>query len=123
MYVVARLLLSSVFIGLGAERILLAIFGQSNASAGTLAFSGFELAGGLAVAVGWQVRWIALLMALFLLVDAVLSHPFWSVPAAETHGQLLHFLKNVSATGGLVLLSWVEGQRVPQIDYMIGRRR
>jgi putative oxidoreductase len=57
---------------------------------------------------GWQVRWVASLLALFILVDAFLAHAFWTYPAAEQHGQLLHFLKNLSTLGGLVLLAWLD---------------
>ncbi|TAJ55029.1 MAG: hypothetical protein EPN60_07350 [Nevskiaceae bacterium] len=112
-YVVARALLASVFIGLGAARLLAGLGlidgGGAVYSFGTLGFSAFELAAGLAIAIGWRVRWLALLMAAFLAIDAVLSHPFWSHQGAELHAQLLHFLKNLAAIGGLLLLSWVEG--------------
>ena len=43
------------------------------------------------------------------LVDGFLAHAFWTYPAAEQHGQLLHFLKNLSMLGGLVLLAWQDG--------------
>lgn len=111
-YILARLLLSSVFIGLGGARLLAGLglidAGGSVYTLGALAFSAFELAAGLAIAIGWRVRVLALLMAGFLVIDAVLSHPFWSHQGAELHAQLLHFLKNLAAIGGLLLLSWVE---------------
>lgn len=112
-YVLARVLLASVFIGLGAARLLagLGLLGTGVAaySLGALAFSAVELAAGLAIAWGWRVRWLAPLMAGFLAFDALLSHPFWSHQGAELQAQLLHFLKNLAAIGGLLLLSWVEG--------------
>ena len=111
-YVLARVLIASVFIGLGAARMASAIglFGDDGAvfGLGALAFSGFELAVGVMLALGWQVRWLASLMAVVLAIDAALSHPFWSVAPAELHGQLLHFLKNLAAIGGLILLAWIE---------------
>lgn len=111
-YVIARVLLASVFIGLGGARLLAGLglidSGGTDYTLGALAFSAFELAAGLAIAVGWRVRVLALLMAGFLVIDAVLSHPFWSHQGAELHAQLLHFLKNLAAIGGLLLLSWVE---------------
>ncbi len=107
--VIARVLLASVFIGLGAERLLGALgigpaadVALSNA---VLAFSAFELVAGLLIAIGWQVRWLSLLMAALLLVDAFLAHPFWQHSGAEQHAHLLHFLKNLAAIGGLLLLS------------------
>ena len=108
-YVVARVLVASVFIGLGAFRLLVAagVVSGGPVGAGTVAFSAFELAAGLAIAFGWQVGWLSLLMAAFLVVDAVASHPFWAVSAAERPDQVLHFLKNLAAIGGLLLLAWI----------------
>ncbi len=98
-----------VFVGLGAERLLMAtgVLSGGPVSAGAIAFSTFELLAGLAIMFGWQVRWVAVVMALFLLVDAFLAHSFWSVESAERHGQYLHFLKNMAAIGGLLLLAWI----------------
>jgi putative oxidoreductase len=114
-YVTARVLSSSVFVGLGFERLLTVAgvlgAGAATAGAGALAFGVFELVAGLMILLGWQLRWMAPLMAAFLVVDAFLSHPFWRYAGTEQHGQLLHFLKNVSITGGLLLLSWVESVR------------
>ncbi len=114
-YVAARVLLASVFIGLGASRLLAAAevlpLPAASLSTGALAFSAFELVIGLLIAVGWQVRVLALLMAAFLCVDAVLAHPFWQHGGDEFHAQLLHFLKNVAAIGGLLLLAWVPPPR------------
>ena len=117
-YVVARVLVASVFIGLGAERLLMAVgvISGGPVSAGTVAFSAFELAAGLAIAFGWQVTWLSLLMAAFLVVDAVASHPFWAVEASERHGQVLHFLKNLAAIGGLLLLAWIGDAGRPVAD-------
>lgn len=117
-YVTARVLSSSVFVGLGFERLLTAagVFGAGAGptGAGALAFGVFELFAGLMILLGWQLRPVALLMAAFLVVDALLSHPFWRYAGMEQHGQLLHFLKNLSITGGLLLLSWVESVRAEE---------
>jgi putative oxidoreductase len=110
-FIAARILIPSVFVGLGLERLLVGAGALAGApvSAGAVAFSAFELIAGLIVMLGWQVRWVASLLALFILVDAFLAHAFWTYPAAEQHGQLLHFLKNLSTLGGLVLLAWLDG--------------
>jgi putative oxidoreductase len=54
---------------------------------------------------------VAGLRALFILVDAFVAHAFWRYPAAEQHGQLLHFLKNMSIMGGFLLLAYVDGRQ------------
>jgi putative oxidoreductase len=109
-FLASRILIPSVFVGLGLERLLVAagIVAGMPVSAGGLVFSAFELMAGLLVMVGWKVRWVAGLLSLFILVDAFLAHAFWAYPAAERHGQLLHFLKNLSTLGGLMLLAWLD---------------
>lgn len=110
-YLIARILLASVFIGLGAERLLLAtgVIGEggNTFTTGALVFSGVELLAGLALVFGWQVRWIAFLLGVFLVVDAMLTHAFWKFAPEAQHGEYLHFLKNLAMVGGLILLSSV----------------
>jgi putative oxidoreductase len=110
LFITARILIPSVFVGLGLERLLVGagLLAGAPISAGAVVFSAFELIAGFVVMLGWKVRWVASLLALFILVDAFLAHAFWTYPAAEQHGQLLHFLKNLSTLGGLVLLAWLD---------------
>jgi putative oxidoreductase len=113
LFFAARILVPSVFVGLGLERLL--VFGGAIAgapvSAGAAAFSMFELIIGALIMAGWKLRWTASLMAAFIVVDAFLAHAFWTYPAAARHGQLLHFLKNLSTLGGLLLLVWLDISR------------
>jgi putative oxidoreductase len=102
--ILARLLLSSVFIVMGGYRLWQAYQGVPIAN-GTLVFSAAELALGLAIASGWRVRVMALLAALLMLVDAVMSHRFWLLHGSEQGAQLLHFMKNMGLVGGLLLLA------------------
>ncbi|WP_440221589.1 DoxX family membrane protein [Dokdonella sp. MW10] len=107
--VLARVLIASVFIVLGAERLLGAAgmgpLAGTSLSNGVLLLSLFELIAGTLIVVGWQVRALALVMAAVLLVDAVLAHPFWRFSGASQHAQLLHFFKNLATIGGLLLLA------------------
>lgn len=102
--VVARLLLASVFVVMGAWRLWGAWSGVPTSGA-TLTFSVAGLLLGVLVAGGWKLRWTAALSALLLVADAVLSHPFWSLGGAERDAQLLHFMKNVAIVGGFLLLA------------------
>jgi putative oxidoreductase len=122
LFIAARVLIPSVFVGLGLERLLVGagVLAGAPFSAGTAAFSAFELVAGLLVMLGWQVRWVAGLLALFILIDAFLAHAFWTYPAAEQHGQWLHFLKNLSTLGGLVLLAWLDGVPTPRVPAKSG---
>jgi len=86
-FIVARVLIPSVFVGLGLERLLVGagVLTGAPMSAGALIFSAFELVAGLLVMLGWKVRWVASVLALFILVDAFLAHAFWTYPAAGTN--------------------------------------
>jgi putative oxidoreductase len=110
LFIIGRILIPSVFVGLGLERLLVGVgvLAGASVSAGAILFSAFELIAGLLVMLGLKVRWVASLLALFILVDAFLAHAFWTYPVAERHGQLLHFLKNLSTLGGLLLLVWLD---------------
>ena len=101
-FALARLLLASVFVVMGAWRLWGASQGVSTSGA-TLTFSAIELVLGLLIAAGWKLRWTALAAAALMLVDALLSHPFWSLAEPERSAQLLHFMKNACMVGGLLL--------------------
>ena len=64
-----------------------------------------ELFGGLALVIGFKVRWVGLAMALFTLAASMLFHPFWSVPEAQQMVTKLLFMKNISVVGGRLLIS------------------
>ncbi len=69
------------------------------------AIGAIEVAAGLALAFGWQVRWLALAAAVFLLIDAFFAHNFWAATPQELRNQVLHFFKNLALAGGFVLLA------------------
>ena len=56
-----------------------------------------ELLGGLALAVGFRTRLVALVLALFCLASALLFHT-----AFGDQNQLIHFFKNIALAGGLL---------------------
>jgi len=110
--VVGRVLLALMFILAGYGK-LTAIEGTAGyIASGGLPFATalavivglLELVGGLAIAVGFQARWAALALGLFTLAASVLFHKFWAVPADQAFVQQLMFMKNLSVTGGLLLL-------------------
>lgn len=63
-----------------------------------------ELGGGLAIAIGWNTRWAALAMIVFLIVITPIFHAFWSAPPDQAAMQNINFMKNVSILGGMMLL-------------------
>lgn len=65
-----------------------------------------ELGGGLLIAAGLFARSIAVLEFLFLIPVSLVFHHFWDLPAAQAMGQQIHFLKNLSIMGGMLLLAY-----------------
>src|ERR671937_790188 len=63
------------------------------------------LAGGLAILLGVQVRWGALLIAIFLVTAAFTVHKFWGITdPAMASNQAAHFWKNIALTGACLML-------------------
>jgi putative oxidoreductase len=64
-----------------------------------------ELGGGILLAVGFKTRWVALLLAGFSILAALVFHDFWNVSDAAQHmNQQINFLKNVSIAGGMLMV-------------------
>lgn len=63
-----------------------------------------ELGGGLALIVGWKVRWVAVAFIVFLLVITPIFHAYWAVPPEQMMGQQINFMKNLAILGGMLLL-------------------
>lgn len=61
-----------------------------------------EIVGGLAILLGWQTRWAALILGFFTLVASFFFHNFWAVPAEAAMMQQLLFWKNIAVVGGLL---------------------
>ncbi|MDQ1449389.1 MAG: hypothetical protein QOC79_2360 [Actinomycetota bacterium] len=78
-----------------------------------------QVAAGLALAAGKLPRVAALALAVSLVPTTLAGHRFWeeSDPAARA-GQTIHFLKNVSMLGGLLIAADDTGGR-PSIPWRI----
>jgi len=63
-----------------------------------------ELGGGILLIVGFKARWVGLLLAGFTLLAAILFHDYWNADAAHRMGQYLNFWKNVTITGGMLMV-------------------
>ncbi len=105
----ARILLGAIFLVSGIRKLM--------AYAGTVAYFtklGFpapdamaviaiiiEVGGSILLIVGWRTRWVAWLLALFVLIAAFAAHRFWEFDAAQMNNQMNHFLKNFAIIGGM----------------------
>jgi putative oxidoreductase len=75
-----------------------------------------ELGGGLLLLVGFKTRWVALALAGFSLLTAVMVH---FKPGDQM--QMINFMKNLAMAGGLLLFVRV-GAGAPSVDAARGER-
>src|ERR1700761_9070622 len=61
-----------------------------------------EIGGGLLGLTGFQARYAALVIALWLIPVTLVFHNFWAVPQAQQQEQMINFLKNLAIIGGVV---------------------
>ncbi len=108
-----RVLLSLIFILSGVSKImdwsgtaqLLAAQGLPLVPLLLGAATVIEIAGGLALLLGWNARWGAWLLFLYLIPTTLIFHNFWALTGADQQTQLVNFLKNLSIMGGLLLVA------------------
>ncbi|WP_028498428.1 DoxX family protein [Microvirgula aerodenitrificans] len=115
LFAIARILMAVIFVISG--------FGKITGFAGTTAWMAsmglpfpavllvlatvVELGGGIALALGFQVRYSAALLALFTLAITPVFHAFWAAAPEAAEIQQLMFLKNLAMAGGLIhMANW-----------------
>ena len=126
----ARLLLATLFVWFGLQKLLgfegtvgyMAQYGLPlpwiAATVAVLA----EFVLGTLIALGLQVRWVALLLVLYTLATAFIGHAFWTMEGGERIGNMINFYKNVSIAGGFLLLSVTGAGRYALDAWLAGRR-
>jgi putative oxidoreductase len=65
----------------------------------------FEVLCGACFAVGYRLRLVALVAAVFVLGASFVFHAFWAVGPQDQFAQQLLFMKNLSMIGGLLLIA------------------
>lgn len=112
--VAGRILLALVFVISGVRKAMAVA-----ATAGYFAKLGFpmpevlawlaviiEVGGGVLLIIGWRTRWVAWLLALFVLIASFAAHRFWELPdPAQYNMQMVQFLKNLAIIGGLLYVA------------------
>ena len=73
-----------------------------------------ELGGGIAVAIGWQLRFVAPVLAAFTLLAAFIGHRFWAADPAQFTNQLYNFLKNLAIIGAFIMLFAADRKNAPR---------
>lgn len=64
-----------------------------------------EVAGSLALLVGFKTRIVAILLAVFTLAATIIGHAYWAAPADAAFTQQLLFFKNMAVIGGLLVIA------------------
>jgi putative oxidoreductase len=114
-----RVLMALIFVQSGFGKLLdIGGFAASLASKGVPLAGIFgmigacvEFFGGLAVLLGLQTRYAAVLIAVFTVVATAISHRYWEFSDAVRRAQEVNFMKNVCIIGGFLLLAAVGGGR------------
>jgi putative oxidoreductase len=102
---IGRILMAIIFLisGLGKVAAPSATIGYITSlglpapTLGYIASMVLEVAGGVLMVVGYQTRLIALLLAAYSIITALIFHH-----AFGDQNQMFHFLKNVAMAGGLI---------------------
>ncbi len=81
-----------------------------------------EIGGGLALLLGFKVRFVAIVLFLYLIPTTLMFHNFWAFQGAARQDPMIHFLKNLAILGGLLDLS-VAGAGALSLDAEIARAR
>ncbi len=109
-----RVLLSVLFIWAGWNKAMnpggaitsLGSYGLPLPQVGFIVAVVVELAGGLAILVGFRTRIVAAVLALWCIATAFIAHYH-----PHDTGQMIHFWKNVAIAGGfLQLVAWGAGR-------------
>jgi putative oxidoreductase len=120
--VVARVLMSHIFILSGFSKI--GGYVGTQAYMAHMGVPGFllplviltELGGGLALLLGFQARIVALLLAGFSMVAALIFHTNFA-----DQMQMINFMKNLAMAGGLLMVV-LHGAGAPSIDASRGTK-
>jgi putative oxidoreductase len=64
----------------------------------------FLLIGGVSLVIGWNARFGASLLLIFLILATYFFHDFWNASAAEKQGQMIHFMKNLALMGTMLFV-------------------
>lgn len=117
----ARSLVALLFIVAGVRKVLhydfvLGYFGSLGLPMPEIVLPAtitLELVCGVALIMGWKLRWVIPVLGLFCLGTAVIAHDFWNAGAAQYDAQLNNFLKNLAIAGGFLTLALWTNEKEP----------
>ena len=116
---IGRVLISAVFIVFGyiqfthignyiANPAVLKVAGMTGGilSPTVIAYlvAAIDLFGGVLILVGYQTRWTAIVLIVFVVLTLLLVHTFWTMEGAARAANQGNFYKNLGLIGGLLFL-------------------
>ncbi len=110
---VGRILVAAIFVLSGLNKMgdfagtsaMMGSVGLPMAESLLVATILIEVVGGLMIIIGWQTRYAAAALFLFMIpVTAVFHNPWAVADGAAAQQQMIHFLKNLAIAGGLLNL-------------------
>lgn len=122
MHLVGRILFALIFIMSGMSHLMQRQAMTEHArnrgipaAGAAVVLSGLVIiAGGLMVASGWSRFIGAGLLAIFLLLTALLMHPFWKEEDEQVKmNEMSHFLKDLALCGAALLIAYYAGDPWP----------
>jgi len=123
----ARVLLALLFLIFGWDKITnfsgtVAYMAQSNAPLpmlSALVAIAVEVFVSIAIILGVWTRPLAILLAVYTLVTALIGHPYWAMEGADRYTNMINFYKNISIIGGFIVL-YVTGPGKYSADARLG---
>jgi putative oxidoreductase len=108
--VLARALITVIFIISGFGKVAqfqqmvgyAASAGLPMPAAGIAIAAVIELGGGLALLLGWQLRWVSLALLLYLIPTTLIFHAAHLGDPVQSQLQMIQVLKNLAIMGGLL---------------------
>ena len=126
---VGRVLIGWIFISSGWRKLLdIPAFAATMGRRDLPEFLGYvappvEFFGGVCIVLGLATRYVSLVMLLFMIIATFSSHRYWNfTDPAQYTAQNSNFWKNVSMTGGIVLL-FITGAGRYALDRVLPRSR
>lgn len=109
-----RLLMSLIFIEAGISKIFTFSGSEKYMSMQGMPLVPFflicaiiiEVAGGFSLLVGFKTKIIALILFLYLIPTTLIFHHFWTYTGMERQDMMVHFMKNLSIMGGMLMVSY-----------------
>src|SRR6185437_10850062 len=63
-----------------------------------------DLFGGICILLGYQTRWAAIVLIIFVGLTMLLAHHFWDMQGSARASNQAHFYKNLALIGALLML-------------------